>query len=385
MKKFVSMFLAVCAMSTMSVSAFAQQAGAVNVTSDQAMKLSFGEETFSQVLLPGETYTYPLYLEKEDGTLVPLSDEHLKDVKLRAEKKNGKSAVSSFQVEEKDNTYHLEVKTESGWPTKQTEVEGAVKAVKRSNGQVVSTADVELLVGYPTIRDEALEGAKYDEYIFIDNTAPVITTKQFQQLDGDVDGGKVTFTNGLWNYQVRISGQEAVNLLHNERAIKEISSKFEDQNFKYVSFPGGPAFDFTGTMTIDVSEEMEDFGGNFYVYRYLRGVLERIDATVDLDEETVSFETKNLGRFVITDREIADGTVVDESFLPQPEQQTEHPSQQAPVEQQASGSVSENQDYQSGAPDKKNPETGAADYAALAAAAASASVLAGVVLKGKKR
>ena len=77
MKKFVSMFLAVCAMSAMSVSAFAQQAGAVNVTSDQAMKLSFGEETFSQMLLPGETYTYPLYLEGEDGTLVPLSDELL--------------------------------------------------------------------------------------------------------------------------------------------------------------------------------------------------------------------------------------------------------------------------------------------------------------------
>jgi hypothetical protein len=385
MKKFVSMFLAVCAMSTMSVSAFAQQAGAVNVTSDQAMKLSFGEETFSQMLLPGETYTYPLYLEQEDGTLVPLSDEHLKDIKLRAEKKNGKSAVSSFQVEEKDDAYHLEVKTEAGWPTKQTEVEGAVKAVKRSNGQVVSTADVELTVGYPTIRDEALEGAKSDEYILVDNSAPVISTKQFQQLDEDVDGGKVTFTNGLWNYQVRISGQEAVNLLHNERAIKEVSSKFEDQNFKYVSFPGGPAFDFTGTMTIDVSEEMEEFGGTFYVYRYLRGVLERIDATVDLDEETVSFETKNLGRFVITDREIADGTVVDESFLPHSEPQTERPSVQAPAEQQTSGSVSEHQDYQSGAPDKKNPETGAEDYAALAAAAASVSVLAGIALKGKKR
>ena len=262
MKKFVSMFLAVCAMSAMSVSAFAQQAGAVNVTSDQAMKLSFGEETFSQMLLPGETYTYPLYLEGEDGTLVPLSDELLKDVKLRAEKKGGKSAVASFQVEEKDNTYQLEVKTQAGWPTEQTEVEGAVKAVKRSNGQVVGTAEVELTVGYPTIRDEALSAAKADEYILVDNSAPVISEKQFQQLDRDVNGGKVTFTNGQWNYRVRISGQGAVNLLHNERAIKEVSSKFEDQNFKYVSFPGGPSFDFTGTLTIDVSDEMEEFGGS---------------------------------------------------------------------------------------------------------------------------
>lgn len=384
MKKFVSMFLAVCAMSAMSVSAFAQQAGAVNVTSDQAMKLSFGEETFNQMLLPGETYTYPLYLEGEDGTLVPLSEEQLKDVKLRAEKKGGKSAVASFQVEEKDNLYQLEVKTQAGWPTEQTEVEGAVKAVKRSNGQVVGTAEVELTVGYPTIRDEALAAAKADEYILVDNSAPVISEKQFQQLDRDVNGGKVTFTNGQWNYRVRISGQEAVNLLHNERAIKEVSSKFEDQNFKYVSFPGGPSFDFTGTLTIDVSDEMEEFGGSFYVYRYLRGALEKIDATVDLDEETISFETKNLGRFVITDREIADGTVVDESFLPQIEQQTEIPSEQS-VQQEVSARMIENQDYRSGESEKGNPKTGAEDYTALAAAAASVSILAGAVLKRSKR
>lgn len=384
MKKFVSMFLAVCAMSAMSVSAFAQQAGAVNVTSDQAMKLSFGEETFSQMLLPGETYTYPLYLEGEDGTLVPLSDEQLKDVKLRAEKKGGKSAVASFQVEEKDNTYQLEVKTQAGWPTEQTEVEGAVKAVKRSNGQVVGTAEVELTVGYPTIRDEELSAAKADEYILVDNSAPVISEKQFQQLDRDVNGGKVTFTNGQWNYRVRISGQEAVNLLHNERAIKEVSSKFEDQNFKYVSFPGGPSFDFTGTLTIDVSDEMEEFGGSFYVYRYLRGALEKIDATVDLDEETISFETKNLGRFVITDREIADGTVVDESFLPETEQQIESPSEQS-VQQEASARMIENQDYRSGESEKGNPKTGAEDYTALAAAAASVSILAGAVLTKTKR
>ncbi len=384
MKKFVSMFLAVCAMSAMSVSAFAQQAGAVNVTSDQAMKLSFGEETFSQMLLPGETYTYPLYLEGEDGTLVPLSEEQLKDVKLRAEKKGGKSAVASFQVEEKDNLYQLEVKTQAGWPTEQTEVEGAVKAVKRSNGQVVGTAEVELTVGYPKIRDEALSAAKADEYILVDNSAPVISEKQFQQLDHDVNGGKVTFTNGQWNYRVRISGQGAVNLLHNERAIKEVSSKFEDQNFKYVSFPGGPSFDFTGTLTIDVSDEMEEFGGSFYVYRYLRGVLEKIDATVDLDEETISFETKNLGRFVITDREIADGTVVDESFLPETEQQIEIPSEQS-VQQEVSARMVENQDYRSGKSDKGNPKTGAKDYTALAAAAATVSILAGAALTKTKR
>ena len=266
MKKFVSMFLAVCALSSMSVNAFAQQADAINVTSDEKLKLSFGEETFSELLLPGETYTYPLYIEQEGGKVVPLTDEHLENVRIRTEMKNGKNAVASFKVEEEDDVYQLEVTTEAGWPTKQTEVEGAVKAVKRSNGQVVGSAEAELTVGYPTISEEALEAAKDGEYIFVEPATPVITTEQFATIDEYADGDKVTFTNGMWRYEDRVSGQEGVNMLYNERAIKEISSKFEDQNFKYVSFPGGPAFDFTGTMTIDVSDEMEDFGGNFYVY-----------------------------------------------------------------------------------------------------------------------
>ena len=172
-------------------------------------------------------------------------------------------------------------------------------------------------------------------------------------------------------------------MLHNEKAIKEISSKFEDQNFKYVSFPGGPSFYFTGTMTIDVSDEMEDFGGNFYVYRYLRGKLEKIDAVVDTEEETISFETKNLGRFVITDKELADGTIVDESFVSQPETPSEQtPSEQTPSDE-STGTVSDNNDYQGGS-DKVNPDTGAEDYAALAATAAVAALTGAALLKKKR-
>ena len=386
MKKTAAIFLAVCAMSAMSVTAFAQQAQAVNVISDEAMKLSFGEEKFEELLLPGQTYTYPLYIEQEDGKTVPLTDEHLKDVKLRAENKNGKSAISSFEVEEEDNAYQLEVKTKAGWPTEEIRAEGMVKAIKRSNGQTVGSAEVELKVGYPTISDEALEAVKAEEAVFVDAAAPVISTEQFKKLDEYADGKKVTFTNGMWEYQVRVSGQEAVNLLYNERAIKEVSSKFEEQNFKYVSFPGGPAFDFTGTMTVDVSDETEDFDGKFYVYRYLKGALHRIDATVDLENETVSFETKNLGRFVITDREIADGTVVDESFTAQPEQkpETEKPAQPKPEQESVSGSVSDTNDYQSGESGKENPNTGAQDAVALAAAAAAISA-AGAAAFMKKR
>lgn len=308
------MFLAVCAVSTMSISAFAQQAQAINVMADDSLKLSFGEETFSEMLLPGKTYTYPIYIEQENGEAEPLTDEHLKDLRIRAVAAKGQKAISDFEVEEKDDVYQLKVTTKAGWPTETTEVEGMVKAVKRSNGQAVATAEAEMVVGYPVISDDALEGAKYGDSILVDNDAPVITEKQFEMLDEEAESSKVTFTNGSWSYTVRISGQPSINMLHNRRAIREITSTFEDQNFKYVSFPGGPQFNFTGKMVIDVSDEMEDFGGKFYVYRYLRGVLERIDSVTDVENETVSFDTKTLGRFVLTDKELADGTIVDPSF-----------------------------------------------------------------------
>ena len=153
MKKFVSIFLAACAMSAMSVTAFARQADAVNVMSDESLKLSFGEETFEQLIQPGQSYTYPLYLEQEGGKLVPLTDEHLEDLRLRAETKNGRSVLSSFEVEKEGDRYQLEVTAQAGWPTAQTEVEGTVKAVKRSNGKAVGSVQAEMTVGYPTIPD----------------------------------------------------------------------------------------------------------------------------------------------------------------------------------------------------------------------------------------
>ena len=220
MKKFVSIFLAACAMSAMSVTAFARQADAVNVMSDESLKLSFGEETFEQLIQPGQSYTYPLYLEQEGGKLVPLTDEHLEDLRLRAETQNGRSVLSSFEVEKEGDRYQLEVTAQAGWPTAQTEVEGTVKAVKRSNGKAVGSVQAEMTVGYPTIPDEALADVEDGGSVFVAVDAPVITTKQFEQLDKAADGGKVTFTNGLWSYQVRVSGQESLNLLHNERAIK---------------------------------------------------------------------------------------------------------------------------------------------------------------------
>ena len=90
---------------------------------------------------------------------------------------------------------------------------------------------------------------------------------------------------------------------------------------------------------------------------------------------------------MLTDKPIADGTVVDESFAPQnnntQDNSTQNNNTQNNNTQSNSGSVSTEGDYQSSG--KDNPETGAHNFAALASAAAVSSLAAGVALLKKKR
>ncbi len=383
MKKSVSFMLALMAVASMSMNAFAADLDAApaedisvfeaaiddanHTEADAAAATSgiaFGTDAESQkgfdhLLTPGEVYEFPIYLVDEHGEKTPLKDKDLEDNKIRVEGSEGRSAVSSIKIVDGKDGYVLEVVTEEGYPTKQTAFKGVVKLVKKANGQVVHSADVKFTVGYASISNDAINGVKADEYVYIDENAPVITKEQFSKIDRNAEGKKVTFTNGEWAFQVRVADQDSVNLIHNERAIKDVVAAFEDLNFKFLSFPAKPEFDFTGKLTIDVSDEMEDFGGKFYVYRYTNGKLHAIDATLDKEDETLSFSTKTLGRFVISDRQIPDGAAI-----------------AAPDEEVSKPAASTN---------KPNPSTGAGAMGSVAAAASALSAAALGLLSRKKR
>lgn len=315
MKKILSFILAFAAVSSMAVSALAQEP----LSGEKAKAgLSLGadeetEKTVKDLLTPGEDYEFPIYITDEEGKTQQIQEEHLEGYRLRVESKDGKDGLESIKVEEGRNGYVLEVETQSGWPTEQTKFTGVLKMVKKTNGQSLYTTDLQLTVGYGQIEDSALTGVKNGEYVYIEENAPVITKSQMKKLENYANGKKVTFTDGGWTFEVRVSGQDAVNMLNNQRTIREVVEEFEGNNFKFVSFPAGPEFDFNGKMTIDVSEQMDEFD-NFFVYRYYKGKLTKIDAKLNKNDETLSFETKKLGRFVITDKEIADGTVVEDGF-----------------------------------------------------------------------
>ena len=164
--------------------------------------------------------------------------------------------------------------------------------------------------GYESVSEEFVDGLASGDDIKVNNDTPVFTAEQLEQIAKTNNYKKVSFTDGDWSFNVSINDAKAINLLHNENAIKEIVSKYEDNSFAFLTFPSGAQFKNNGTMAIDVSSYADDFGGNFFVYRYLNGALTAIEASYDAEEETLSFSTNTLGRFVITDRAISDAVVV---------------------------------------------------------------------------
>ncbi len=151
--------------------------------------------------------------------------------------------------------------------------------------------------------------AKENSTITVKNASPIITEEQFRELDSQLETETLTIEGRGWSYDVRIKEQSTVNMKHYRRSISEIVQRFPEQEFLFLSFPAGPVFDFTGTLSIDVSDLLEEHD-TLYAYSYYQGKLSRIWATVDEYEGTLSFPTKYFGHFVITDKEIPHGTVV---------------------------------------------------------------------------
>lgn len=356
MKKLLAFILAMTTAAAVSVTAFADTDGADDNSSTPTIALGADGDTDiasgSALLTPGEEYNFPVSITGKDGEAEAIGEEHLKSYRVKVENRSGKAAMETAKFQKVDGQYVLTLKVKAGWPTEQTDVEYQVSLQDKTSYKEAAKTSAKFKTGYAFLADDAFAGLENGEYVQVDPSAPVIKAEQFEKMD-DLAGGKaVTFFHDSWKYSVRVTGLESRNMLSNENAIKEIVSKFENQEFKFVSFPGGPTFDFTGELEIDVADISEDFDGDYYVYRYLNGKLSLLSSSYDKDEDTLTLKTNKLGRFVITNKEIKDGTVVVET-------------------NGASG-------------DKNNPDTGASGFPAVAVALGVVS-LAAVALISKKK
>lgn len=375
MKKTISFLLALMAVASMNLGAFAMEGGLQNdlttgeimteVNNNEVGSLSLGtaensELSLSGLIAPNQSLRFPILIN-ENGASVPLTEQHMENHRLRVSNVSNKNAVRSVKVVEDNGTYLLEVNTLLGYPTDIQEYSAVLDLLEKSSGKVTHNLALNFAVGYNSIPDDMVEGVANGEFIFIDNNTPVITEEQFERMDKLTNGGKVTITNGDWTYEVRVGGQKSVNLLHNERAIKEIVSQFEDQDFRFLSFVAGPAFDFTGSFTLDVSEELEQWE-EVHLYSYYNGKLNKVYTTLNEDDGTLSFKSKYTGRFVLTDKAIKSGTVVENC-------------------DESCDNISNN----SGSTTKPNPSTGADSIASAAAAMAILSGGASLLLLKKDR
>ncbi len=313
MKKALALLLALTAFFSLAVTAVADGEDLDNIaplTDGMTLGADAGGVTPEGLLKPGSEYFFPILIV-ENGEQIEVNDEYMNNFRFSYEKKEGSAEISALKVMEKDGEYVLNLKLKAGYPVKKTEVQAVVKMVEKSTGTEKFAVSLNFETGYNTIDPSALEAAKNGGYVQVTPDAPVITENNFNTLNEYANGGKVTFAGGDWKFSSKVLGQGALNLAHNETPVKEIMTKYQDSEFKFVNFPAAPTFDFTnGQLTVLIDDELAAFDGKINVYRYMGGVVYKLKTNFNEEDQSVTINTNKLGTFFISNAEIPNGTVI---------------------------------------------------------------------------
>ena len=261
-------------------------------------------------LEPGETYRFPVSISIAGAQATPLTEDLLEDYSFKISNTGEGNSMSEFVLDKIGGVYYISATVKAGWPAVTTEEEYSMKLTEKSVSKNAVEVTVAFETGYKTVSDDYIASLAKEDEIKINNDTPVFTKSQLEKISDVNNNKKVTFTNDNWNYSVIISGMKDINMLHNNKAIPEILKKYENNNFEFLTFPAGTKFSTNGTMEIDVSNYTDDFGGKFFVYRYLDGKLTLINSSYNAEDEVLSFTTNTLGRFVITDKAVNDAVVI---------------------------------------------------------------------------
>lgn len=307
MKKTLSILLAV--MLSLSVAAVAF---AVDPKNDIVLgtDADSGFALKDSLLEPGETYRFPVSISIAGAQATPLTTSLLDEYSFKISNTGEGNSMSEFILDKVGGVYYITATVKAGWPAVTTEEEYTMKLTEKSGSKNSVEVTVAFETGYKAVSDDYIASLAKEDEIKVDNDTPVFTKSQLNTISDLNNNKKVTFTDDNWNYTVIVSGMKEINMLHNSNAIAEILNKYADNNFEFLTFPAGTKFSTNGTMEIDVSDYTDDFGGKFFVYRYLDGKLTLINSSYNGDDEVLSFTTNTLGRFVITDKAISDAVVI---------------------------------------------------------------------------
>ena len=255
------------------------------------------------LLVPDKTYRFPIMIG--DGTDLNAVDIDTSLWTIRTSAKKGGSTVStSVSKISGHQTFVIDVK--AGWPTSKTDCEFEIRLTpKGTNNEAAKTLRVEFKTGYEEADDRIIDGLGQDDEIIVDPERPVYTKEQLEKIASVNNYRNVTFTSldGDWTYVTNVSDKKAINMLYNYNGIADLLNKYPDHDFEFLAFPAGPAFSINGKMSVDVADYGENFE-NYHVYRFLSGNLTELKHTYNADDETITFNTSTLGRFVISDQKM---------------------------------------------------------------------------------
>lgn len=312
------------------------------------------------ILEPGTEYKFPAYVTI-GGQKVAITDKLLETYKFSYTRVSSKS-VKTFKIDDYKGIYYLYVETKDGTPTEEIDLKYNIKLVKKSDNLSLFTQQVKFSYGYTEASGDYINGLDKGDEVEIDNSNPVINEDQFEKIAKINDYKNVTLSGPSWKFTVNVTDEGTKNLVSSNAGIKAILAQFPEQDFKFYKFAGKPAFAATGTVALDVEDIVDEFD-NMYTYRYADGKLYRINATYNEEEDTLDFRTRTLDNFLVTNKLIKDGTVIEDADVD---------------DDDTSSDVDDTDDG------KGNPTTGASDMINAAVMAAIASLAAAGTIVCKK-
>ena len=261
------------------------------------------------------------------------------------------SVIKTYTQEFKtDYKYVAQINTKASYSTKEVDLNGTVKVVKKtsSNSSSASSVEVNAVVAY--------ERANVDgDSLEVSKDAPVVT---FDDVDGEVE---LTFGNNF-TFIVNAKNQDELFLGYTEKPVSSIIDQNEDASIDFITFSSKPSFNRIGEFYIYADEDS-------YIYEVTENGLKKLNAKYDEDSSAYVFETRTLTSYAISDVELSyNGSAVEDDSS------------------SSSSSSSNGGSSNGGSTTTKpsNPNTGSADMVGAAVAAASVSLVAAGAAAYKK-
>ena len=263
-----------------------------------------------------------------------------------------KAAVIKTYTQEfkTDYKYVAQINTKASYSTKEVDLNGTVKVVKKtsSNSSSASSVEVNAVVAY--------ERANVDgDSLEVSKDAPVVT---FDDVDGEVE---LTFGNNF-TFIVNAKNQDELFLGYTEKPVSSIIDQNEDASIDFITFSSKPSFNRIGEFYIYADEDS-------YIYEVTENGLKKLNAKYDEDSSAYVFETRTLTSYAISDVELSyNGSAVEDDSS------------------SSSSSSSNGGSSNGGSTTTKpsNPNTGSADMVSAAVAAAVVSLVAAGAAAYKK-